>query len=143
MRAFCTKQDRTLALDALQQVYAWGGVLEHPKGSQLWDACELPKPNQIEVDTFGGWTIEVNQVWFGHKCLKPTWVYICPIRKGRTLRADVASEVDRLADRKRLASHIIAGNARSGKPSASLRMRTLTPEPFAQWLISIARRCGR
>lgn len=71
----CTKQDPSLALKAVDIIHKFGGVLEHPVDSKLWKACKLPKPNEF---TFGrqGWTLYIEQWWFGHKTVKPTWLYI-------------------------------------------------------------------
>src|SRR5690606_17205757 len=84
---------------AVEQVRRWGGVLEHPAGSKLWDQCGLPKPD-VEpseggrlfgvaraisgyrnergdfTDSFGGYTIEVDQVEWGHVARKRTWLYL-------------------------------------------------------------------
>lgn len=69
--------ERELALWAVEQVRRWGGVLEHPTGSTLWQAAQLPQPG--ERDDFGGFTIWISQWWFGHKADKPTWLYIAGV----------------------------------------------------------------
>ena len=66
--------EKDLALFAIQKVRECGGVLEHPSGSRLWqilpDAGELP-------DSYGGFTIEIDQYNFGHVAHKKTKLYIC------------------------------------------------------------------
>lgn len=64
-----------LAFRAVEQVRTWGGVLEHPQGSALWAAAELPKPGH-DTDAAGGFTVLVDQGWFGHFAPKPTWLYV-------------------------------------------------------------------
>jgi hypothetical protein len=61
------------ALAALQQ---WGGVIEHPWGSQAWPYFGLNTPPRvggwIAADFFGGWTCCVEQGRYGHYARKPT-----------------------------------------------------------------------
>src|SRR5690606_21601410 len=65
---------RDLGPLAVDQVRRWGGVLEHPAFSRLWDAMDLPRPSELP-DEYGGWSIEVNQCAWGHVAKKPTWLY--------------------------------------------------------------------
>jgi hypothetical protein len=60
--------EKELALFAVEVVRKNGGVLEHPYGSALWDVAKLPYPGNI--DDFGGYTLCVNQSWWGHKAQK-------------------------------------------------------------------------
>ena len=111
-----------LAFFAVDFVRQYGGVLEHPYGSDLWPAAGLPRPG--EVDEYGGWTVLVDQGWWGHHAPKPTWLYVVgmprhhldglPVetlrRRGRTLSMQPA-------DRER------------------------TPRLFAEFLVRLAGRC--
>jgi hypothetical protein len=54
---------------------AFGGVLEHPRGSKLWERCGLPVPGGL-ADSFGGFTVEVDQCSWGHVARKTTWLYV-------------------------------------------------------------------
>lgn len=58
--------ERELAFLALEQVNRYGGVLEHPVGSGLFREAGIP--------TSRLW--RVNQVDWGHRALKPTWLYL-------------------------------------------------------------------
>jgi hypothetical protein len=62
---------------ALEAVRRWGGVLEHPAGSNAWQQHGLRRPLlagwQRDID--GGWCCRVEQAWYGHKARKPTWLY--------------------------------------------------------------------
>ena len=75
---------------AVEQVRAFGGVLEHPKRSDLWDHCGLPLPIKretcgtvtnpchfwsVQLDEYDGWSVEVDQCAWGHVARKPTWLY--------------------------------------------------------------------
>lgn len=131
--------DRELAPIAVGQVRRFGGVLEHPKGSGLWAWCGLPRPGE-PPDGWGGRTVEVRQVEWGHTCRKSTWLYCV-----RT--ADVPAPP--LSGR--APTHWIAGsrNGRRGDGSlirrpaeirtASAEMRRRTPALFAEMLVATAR----
>ena len=71
------QDERDLAIFAVDAVRQWGGVLEHPAGSILWQAARLPAPGRR--DQFGGFTLPILQSWFGHPAPKSTWLYICGV----------------------------------------------------------------
>ena len=78
LKAFCGAEllaQKHLAPLAVEQVRRWGGVLEHPAGSELWDHARLPLPGGLP-DAYGGFTLEVEQWRWGHRAIKPTWLYI-------------------------------------------------------------------
>lgn len=58
--------ERELAFLALRQVEQYGGVLEHPVGSSLFKEAGIPVAKLWRV----------NQVDWGHRALKPTWLYL-------------------------------------------------------------------
>lgn len=58
---------------AVSQVRRFGGVLEHPIGSSLFPYCGLPGSGSS--DSYG-FTLAVDQVWFGHRARKRTLLYI-------------------------------------------------------------------
>ena len=64
---------------AFASVRRWGGVLEHPEGSHLWRAEDVPSPPQSGgwIRTIcGGWTCCVAQGHYGHRAQKLTWLYL-------------------------------------------------------------------
>lgn len=75
LRHLSHHDDPACALRAVEQVRAYGGVLEHPWGSKLWEACALPRPGE-PADAWGGRTIEITQVEWGHVARKRTWLYL-------------------------------------------------------------------
>jgi hypothetical protein len=75
LRHLSRKDSPRLAIVAVEQVQRWGGVLEHPANSRLWDYCDLPRPGEF-ADVHGGFTIEVCQVEWGHVARKRTWLYL-------------------------------------------------------------------
>ncbi len=122
------EDERMLALLAVQQVRTYGGVLEHPAGSTLFDVCKLPKPGN-PPDAFGGFTIELDQVHFGHRARKPTWLYV--VRPTRRPKMHVGV---------RQPTATIRGG-RPGLPQIGHREREATPERFARWLCLLAMSC--
>lgn len=129
LRHRCVSDDRALALHAVAQVRKWGGVLEHPKYSTLWEFCELPYPGQPR-DSYGGFTIEVDQSDWGHRARKPTWLYL--------VRVDpMAVETPP----KRAVTRVIGSGRRAkkmGLKQATWSDRVLTPIDFARYLIRLA-----
>jgi len=75
LRWFCKHQPADCAPRAVEQVQRWGGVLEHPASSTLWQRCRLPLPGGLP-DEFGGWSVELDQVSYGHRARKRTWLYV-------------------------------------------------------------------
>ena len=135
LRELATPEAAAKALGpwAVDQVRKWGGVLEHPAGSTLWQHCQLPQPGQ--VDKYGGWTLDLDQVIFGHKAQKATWLYICGIQP------EAAPELPPPGHRP---THCITGCKSSyvKLPELSKKLRELTPPAFAEWLVGLARRCN-
>ncbi len=135
LRPHCFKQDPACGPTAVMQVRRSGGVLEHPHGSRLWEFMRLPAPEITPPLPLGQheWSLQVDQVDFGHRAIKRTWLLICglppgelpPIPPRRRATATVSSS---LRDRQKL-------------PRVMSWETHLTPVPFAEWLLEIARRC--
>jgi hypothetical protein len=137
---------------AVEQVRKWGGVLEHPAGSKLWEHCGLPTPGECDAcdllharancrDAFGGYTIELDQVEWGHVARKRTWLYLVGVPRealeappfpGREPTHRIGSTTLGRTDgtRYRPASNL---------KSASAQQRRRTPSLFAKELIRLAR----
>lgn len=112
--------ERDLAFHALASVRD-GGVLEHPRASKFWKAGHMPRPGE-PPDKFGGYTIEVNQVDWGHRAIKPTWLYI------------VGVPPDRLPEMPP------PGVAVTSVERMWRGEREATPLRFASWLVQLANR---
>lgn len=128
LRYFCRHQPRDCALIAVDQVRQWGGVLEHPQGSILWRELLLPLPGGLP-DEHGGWSVEVDQVSWGHRARKRTWLYVVGVRP-----SDVA------VIRGGVPTHCVSSRKRDTqllKLSAAGRRRT--QPAFAEFLVRIAR----
>ena len=125
------ESEKHLAYWSVNMVTKHGGILEHPSNSKLWDEAHLPLPGFS--DQFG-FTIQVDQYWFGHPGRKRTWLYICGID-----RKDVPSHQLRLTSKP---ADIFAGGTREYVPgSRHGGLRSNTPIDFAKWLVSVAGRC--
>lgn len=131
----CKNQPRDLGPLAVEQVRRWGGVLEHPARSKLWHHAGLPLPGQLP-DALGGVTIEVNQVDWGHACMKPTWLYLVGVRLDAYPRRPKATPTHGIW----FSSFEYAGRAGPRLKGASKEIRRRTPPEFAEFLVSLARR---
>lgn len=112
---------------AVEQVRAFGGVLEHPAQSGLWTACGLPLPGEL-ADEHGGRTVLVNQCDWGHKARKPTWLYY------------VGCVVPPMPP-EREPTHVMVRLLRNGndRPEVPKAERHITPPLFAAWLVRMVR----
>lgn len=125
--------EKNLARWAVAQVRKWGGVLEHPQCTTLWQDQGLPEGQ--ERDAFGGWTLYIQQHWWGHRAQKRTRLYIvgCEPR-------DIPIMPMKLGE----ATHTIglwSGRDRATcRPSVSKREFEHTPPELAEWLVELARR---
>lgn len=100
------------------------------------------------ADSYGGRTFRIDQVWLGHKCRKPTWIYVCPTRRERHTENAMGGWVERvealihsawISGRDNPVTRRICSGPRMRHVTvASRRVRVLTPEPFARLLIRIA-----
>ena len=127
--------EKELAILAVGQIRKNGGVLEHPFGSALWPFLDLPRAN-TGMDLWEGWTLVIDQSWWGHKARKRTNLYVCgcapcalpqmPMRLGSaTHTMGLYSKRDRATCR----------------PEVPKRERSSTPIALAKWLLEVARRC--
>jgi hypothetical protein len=116
---------------AVEQVQTWGGVLEHPAHSKLWEYCALPRPRAPQ-DAFGGRTIEVDQCDWGHVARKRTWLYLVGVRDVGPMPPP------------REPTHWCSGGGKGrGKTPPGIRVcsaqqRNRTPIAFARWLVELA-----
>ena len=147
MLRFCGPRllaQKPLATLAIAQVRRWGGVLEHPVGSGLWRApVNLPRPTTADqldlvqvVDEHGGFSVRLNQVAWGHACLKPTLLYCVGVPYRKVVRG---------LRRGGSPTHAVAkSTSRAANPcdrllAASAEIRRRTPLDFAGWLVDLAR----
>jgi hypothetical protein len=109
-------------------------LLEHPAESRLWKACGLPEPGA--VDTFGGYTVELCQVEWGHVTRKPTRLYLVGVPRE-------ALEPPPFPGRE--PTHSICNGRGQRLKDGTLRKRATaaearrTPPLFAEYLVRLAR----
>lgn len=121
--------EKELAVFAVDMVRKNGGVLEHPKQSKLWPHMQLPEPG--ETDVFGGWTLPIDQFWWGHRAQKSTRLYICGCHK-----KDIPSFPIVLGE-----AEFVVGTSSSGKREITKAEREHTPPALADWLVELAKKC--
>lgn len=123
--------EKELAIWAVSQVRKYGGVLEHPTASKLW--AELNLPLGKEIDKYGGWTLSINQHWFGHKAEKRTWLYIVGCSP---------SQIPDYCPNFTPVTHVVCTTSTKHKrPELSKAGRENTPVQMALWLIELAKLC--
>jgi hypothetical protein len=126
---------------AVEQVRAYGGVLEQPAGSRLWKHCGLPIP--FEAGEFGerdydgwGFSIQVQQVSWGHVARKKTWLYLAGVDVNAMARTRLYGGEP---------THWCSGGGTGrgktppGIKVCSAQQRRRTPPAFAEWLVMLAR----
>lgn len=136
LRHLRSYDDSDCALRAVEQVRAYGGVLEHPAHSKLWDLAfdfgRLPRPGDPR-DAAGGYTIEIQQCEWGHVARKRTWLYLV----GVSLHAlEDPPYPGRKPTHSMGNSH--AKRLKLGLRECSRQLRNRTPPLFAQYLIRLA-----
>lgn len=137
--AFCAHQaksnnpdaERALGVFCVEQVRAWGGIVEQPAHSRLWDECRLPRPIDClyaapeTMDPRDGYSFEISQYWFGDSREKATWLWFSGLDKYAipTLPFRLKAE----------------GGDRRTWQLMSRNTRERTPIAFAEWMVSCAR----
>ncbi len=121
--------DGGMFASALASVRRWGGVLEHPAGSNAWQAHGLTPPGETvgwRQTALCEWVCEVWQSAYDHPARKKTWLFYCGVTKpaemcwGRTPGTHQVGWFDR------------------NKPTLGKKDASRTPHAFADHLIDIA-----
>lgn len=130
-------QDDACFESAVNAVRRFGGVLEHPQGSLAFALFQLPVPPSrgwSNPDKHGGRSCCVYQGHYGHRAPKATWLYSVggfpELIWGKTAPRDL-SHLSEQARRRAIKTGICQRLSR--------RQRMITPDPFRNILIEIAR----
>ena len=135
-----SRQDPALALCAVEQVRRFGGVLEHPRGSRLWPALGLPRPGELP-DAYGGITLLVRQVDWGHVAEKPTWIYLVRVRVVPAFPPP-GTATHWVCGSRNQRPRAEGGTLPAGMKFCSNEQRRRTPPRFAEFLVALARSVG-
>lgn len=144
LRQFATidQMEKDCAITCIELVRKWGGVLEHPSTSKIfgYPSSEKILPLPGIRDKWGGYSICINQHWFGHGCEKKTLLYIVGCEEKKLpdipLSLDAVQFVIAACKTK-------AGNYPNGKKVYSQARRDKTPIDLARWLIETAELCNK
>ena len=134
--AYCAHQakaddpgaEKALGVWCVEQVVEWGGVLEQPAHSRLWEACGLPRPGITHRGD--SWSMELPQFWFGDPREKSTWLYF---------RCINPTQIPPLPFRLKPEG----GDRRIWQLMSSRNRREATPRAFAEWLVKCAQVCAQ
>lgn len=134
--------ERYLAIFAVHNVRTFGGVLEHPVASKLWEVAGLPQPGRR--DQWGGFTLPILQSAFGHRADKPTLLYIVGVEPGEVpsipLKLGKSTHVIAQMRTRKDGTRLRKGDA-GWRPEVSKAEREHTPVDLAVWLVELARKC--
>lgn len=114
-----TEAEKQLAIFAIHKIRLWGGILEHPRKSKLWQELQLPLPGK--TDQYGGYSICIRQNWYGHKAQKETLLYIVGIKQKELPPIPITFDT-----------------VTNTIENMSKKQREHTPIKLAQWLIETA-----
>lgn len=118
-------QEKELALWALNRVRLYGGILEHPAGSELF-LKHIVMPGK-GYDEFGGFSVATDLHQFGYPALKKTYLYVV----GMSIRDMPAMPMNFDA----VTHNVCNSRARNGLKEVSKSMRETTPENMCKYLI--------
>lgn len=139
--------DGGLFAAAFASVNLWGGVLEHPEASHAWARFSIPRPPSaggwVRVPwSKVGWTCQVEQGHYGHRCRKKTWLYYAGDTPPPALMWGRSEATGRLEPGYHSADEARAARSAPGYVPAkrpTKRENEATPREFAELLIGIAR----
>ena len=144
------EQGPHLAPAAVFQVRKFGGILEQPAQSRLWEVFSLPYPLPrrqgflwpAKVDAWGGWTLEVEQIDWGHCAIKKTWLYLVGIAPTNVRLPSMAPDQRKSLDI-RISETTGTVRRRTAYDLGSPESRKRTPRAFAKWLVELASGASR
>ena len=116
--------EKELGIDAMASIWTNGGILEHPKGSRLFQYCGVPTDGSL--DPYGGYVLEIDQWDFGHVARKATYLYINGVPR--------ASLPPLPEVREGTPKRSIGGNVK-GTTRCTQYQREYTPEALRNWMI--------
>lgn len=128
--------ERNLARLAVALVREFGGVLEHPYKSTLWKAQQLPAVGHC--DSYGGFTLVIDQNWWGHRAQKRTRLYVVGCKPSQAPAMPMV-----LGEATHTVGLWSGRDKATCRPSIAKHEYEHTPLKLAEWLVDLARRCQR
>lgn len=132
-KAKAPPEEKDFARFAMAKVREFGGCVEHPWLSTLWDEFDLR--GRRHKDSFGGWLLPVDLHAFGFQARKRTGIYVVGVRP-----QEMPSIPLRLGE----ATHTIglwSGRDKATcRPSIPKSMFDQTPREMAEWMVAVARK---
>ena len=119
---------KDLAVHAVSMVKQFGGVLEHPAASTLWDELGLPRPLRGSRLEF---TLRYPQRWWGHEAEKLTNFYVVGVPLEKMPGVPLVLGYPEKCIGVKRKPHML--------PEISRRNRRATPLALAEWLVAVAR----
>lgn len=117
--------EKLLGLWALDRVREFGGVLEHPRSSGLWDYVN--DEARSRYDEHGGFLLSVNLNWFGFPAQKKTVLYIVGCFRSELPRIPLSFDA---------VTHKV-GRSGDGLKDLPKRMRSETPVCMVEWIFDV------
>ena len=126
--------ERNLARLSVSLVREFGGVLEHPNRTTLWKAQSLPEVGAR--DQYSGFTLVIDQNWFGHRAQKRTRLYVvgCDPK-------NVPNMPMKLGEATHTVGLWSGRDKATCRPSIAKHEYEHTPPQLAEWLVELAKRC--
>lgn len=126
---------------AVAQVRRFGGVLEQPAESALWRVCSLPPIGGLLEDHFGGYSVAMEQVEWGHVARKRTWLYLVDVPREALEKPPYPGRAPThwCSGSRTCAT---GGSVPPGLKVCSAQQRRRTPHLFAEYLVRLARAAG-
>jgi hypothetical protein len=114
--------EKDLGIKCTQLARRNGGIIEQPAHSLLWEAAGLPHPGKIHNPL--SYSLEICQEWWGHPCIKRTWLYFSGIPITLVNLPFCLHSIQKYS---------------STWANLTPHQRSATPPLFAQWLVDLAR----
>jgi hypothetical protein len=128
--------EKDLAIKSIELIREWGGGVGTSSGFKVME-INLPYPGCY--DEYGGFSICIDQFWFGHKAQKKTLLYICGCSQSDL--PPIPMSFDAI-------THVIGYNKKNKfgrvdktKKEVTRAEREHTPIELAKWLIKVAGKC--
>jgi len=115
-----------MAYSAIAKVRRFGGIVEHPISSTLWEKMKIGSIKS--PDQYGGYLIKVNLSDFGFKAKKPTGLYIVGLEY-KDLPAQLISF--------NAITHSVCTSRKSAKKELDVLVRSQTPINLINWMLEV------